>query len=128
MRQEIVDLMVGMHQGIVGVRKEIGVFEIDQDCQIDENTERQPKLSAQLGVWPDHLPTDLVVGHRRKDQQQHEEAAGLVVKEETDEEQVGIPQTFPGVYDRIAEHDGSKDKSGYGALFHEKLLDRIVLG
>ena len=81
------------------IGQEIGILEISQDAQVHHHRQDHPeRLPAR--PCPVQPPSrKIVVGDDEK-QQHQEHAARLVIEEQADEEQIGVPQQRLGVDER----------------------------
>ena len=118
--KNVPDLDGQAEQVVQEVRQEIGVFEIGQDTQVDDDGNRDPEgLPARPGA-AQRAGREEVVRHH-EEQHQEEQAAGLVVEEQADEKEVGVSEDRLRVDQREAREHQREERPDRGcALSKEK--------
>ena len=74
--------------GEEGLEEEVGVFEVGQHAQVDDQAERHPSLSSSRADGGGEGPGDEEIGRGGEDEKQEPDAAALIIEVERKEDDV----------------------------------------
>ena len=81
-----------MKGGIVHFREEVGIFEIGQNCQVDNNAQNEIEFPFRFLFSLIDFHTGVVTDKGSNDEENQEKAGSFVVKQHTHEEKESVSQ------------------------------------
>jgi len=81
-----------MTQRVDGIHKEVGVFEIEKDKQVDDDTGNQQKLAGAGTLRLPHSASEEESQQRNEDEDDNERTGSFIIEKETDKEKIRITE------------------------------------